>query len=106
MREEQHTRAETPPVNRAYTIITATSANEKSLAPGGNNVFSLNGRDLKGSFFTQAFFAFLEQHQGHVEPAFAAARDFTSAKAREVSRNTETQNPLHFATPTADRNTL
>lgn len=106
VREEQHPRADILPADRAYTIITATSANEKSLAPGGNNVFSLNGRDLKGSFFTQAFFAFLEQHQGHVEPAFAAARDFTSAKAREVSRNTETQNPLHFATPTADRNTL
>ncbi|MEX5745092.1 caspase family protein [Massilia sp. X63] len=95
---------EAPPTDRAYTIITATSADEKSLAPGGDNVFSLNERVLKGSFFTQAFFAFLEQHQGHVEPAFAAAREFTSAKAREVSRNTLTQVPLHFATQTADRN--
>lgn len=104
--QQERARADIPPADRAYTIITATSADEKSLAPGGNNLFSLNGRELKGSFFTQAFFAFLEQHGGHVEPAFAAARDFTSAKAREVSRNTETQNPLHFATQAADRNTL
>lgn len=101
-------RSEVPELaqDRSYAIITATSADEESLAPGGDNVFYMNGRVLKGSFFTQAFFSYLEQYGGHVEPAFAAARDFTSAKAREVTGNRKTQVPLHFATKTAQRNEL
>lgn len=92
---------------RAYTIITATSEGEESLAPGNpDSRFELGGRSLKGSFFTQAFFAYLEEAQGHVEPAFEKAREFTSKKAVEVTRGKQTQVPRHFATKSADRNSL
>jgi hypothetical protein len=92
---------------RAYTIITATSEGELSLAPGNSDSsFELDQRQLKGSFFTQAFFAYLDDTQGHVEPAFEKAREFTRRKAQEVSRGERTQVPRHFATQSADRNTL
>jgi len=92
---------------RAYTIITATSEGEESLAPGNpDSIFELGQRRLKGSFFTQAFFAYLDETQGHVEPAFEKAREFTSRKAQEVSRGERTQVPRHFATQSADRTTL
>gem|GEM_PF-925505 len=92
---------------RAYTIITATSEGEESLAPGNpDRIFQLDGRQLKGSFFTQAFFAYLDEAQGHVEPAFEKAREFTSRKAVEVTRGKQTQVPRHFATKSADRNSL
>lgn len=92
---------------RAYTIITATSEGEESLAPGSpGSFFELDGRRLKGSFFTQAFFAYLDEAQGHVEPAFEKARAFTSKTAVEVTRGKQTQVPRHFATKTADRNSL
>ncbi|QOL51333.1 caspase family protein [Massilia litorea] len=92
---------------RAYTIITATSEGEQSLAPGNpDSTFTLGARQLKGSFFTQAFFAYLDEAQGHVEPAFEKAREFTRNKAQEVSRGERTQVPRHFATQSADRNSL
>lgn len=92
---------------RAYTIITATSEGEESLAPGNpDSLFQLDQRQLKGSFFTQAFFAYLDDAQGHVEPAFAKAREFTRNKAHEVTGGKQTQVPRHFATQSADRNTL
>lgn len=92
---------------RAYTIITATSEGEESLAPGNpDSVFYLDQRRLQGSFFTQAFFAYLDDSQGHVEPAFEKAREFTRRKAQEVSRGERTQVPRHFATRSADRTTL
>ena len=92
---------------RAYTIITATSEGEESLAPGNpDSIFELDHRRLKGSFFTQAFFAYLDEAQGHVEPAFEKAREFTRRKAQEVSRGARTQVPRHFATQSADRNAL
>lgn len=87
--------------DRAYAIITATSEGELSLAPESNGTFMLGNRELKGSYFTQAFFAFLEEEKGHVEPAFDRARQFTSDMARKVSRARMTQVPRHFATETA-----
>lgn len=86
---------------RAYAIITATSEGEESLAPSGNYHFRLGERELKGSFFTQSFFAFLQDEGGHVEPAFEKARKFTSEKARQVSG--KDQVPRHFATQSASR---
>lgn len=94
---------------RAYTIITATSEGEESLGPPMHDrEFSMPGRagKLQGSFFTQALFAYLEVYDGHVEPAFAAARDFTSRKAVEVSSGKRTQVPRQFATRSAERNQL
>ena len=93
---------------RAYTIITATSEGEESLAPAPQTgTFVLPGKGtLRGSFFTQAFFAYLEEYGGHVEPAFAAARDFTSRTAREVTGGEKTQVPRQFATRSAERNRL
>lgn len=88
---------------RAYAIITATSEGEESLAPPGTYHFRLGDRELKGSFFTQSFFAFLQDEGGHVEPAFEKARKFTSDKAREVSGNRKDQVPRHFATESASR---
>jgi hypothetical protein len=94
-------------VERAYTIITATSEGEQSLAPPtAVGVFELGGHVLRGSYFTQAFFAYLEQYNGHVEPAFDAARRFTSEKARQVTQGGRTQVPRYFATKLADRNNL
>ena len=94
---------------RAYTIITATSEGEESLAPPTQvGEFSLPGeqRRLRGSFFTQAFFAYLQAYKGQVEPAFAAAREFTSRNAREVTSGAKTQVPRQFATRSAERNQL
>jgi len=94
---------------RAYTIITATSEGEESLGPQrGVGMFSLPGQQqqLKGSFFTQSFFAYLKANNGQVEPAFRQARDFTSRKAREVTNGTHTQVPRQFATQSAERNEL
>lgn len=93
---------------RAYTIITATSEGEQSLAPPPQTgTFVLPGKGtLRGSFFTQAFFAYLEEYGGHVEPAFAAARDFTSRTARDVTGGQKTQVPRQFATRAAERNRL
>jgi hypothetical protein len=93
---------------RAYTIITATSEGEESLAPPPHEgVFPLpDGRVLRGSFFTQAFFAYLDTYKGQVEPAFAAARDFTISKAKAVSGGAKHQVPRQFATRSAERNRL
>jgi hypothetical protein len=93
---------------RAYTIITATSEGEQSLGPDVQvGVFPLpDGRVVRGSFFTQAFFAYLDTFKGQVEPAFAAARDFTIGKAKAVSGGEKHQVPRQFATRSAERNRL
>lgn len=76
-------------INR-YTIITATSDGEKSWGPdiGGSFASPVNkDKQLKGSFFTQAFFEYLDVYGGHLEPAFRDARNFTATKvATDVSR--------------------
>lgn len=93
--------------DRAYTIITATSEGEESLAPPSTvGTFDLNGRSLRGSYFTQSFFVFLEQYKGQVEPAFDAARRFTRDNAQRVSQGQRTQVPRYFATKLADQTNL
>ena len=94
---------------RAYTIITATSEGEQSLGPPiqvGEFLLPDQQRKLRGSYFTQAFFAYLDAYGGQVEPAFAAARDFTNRKAQEVTRGERTQIPRQFSTSSAERNRL
>ena len=76
-------------INR-YTIITATSDGQKSWGPNQGSSFASpvnSDKRLQGSFFTQSFFEYLDQYDGHLEPAFKAARDFTATKvATDVSR--------------------
>ncbi|RFP11305.1 MULTISPECIES: caspase family protein [unclassified Duganella] len=94
---------------RAYTIITATSEGEQSLGPPiqvGEFLLPDQRRTLRGSYFTQAFFAYLDVYAGQVEPAFAAARDFTNRKAQEVTGGARTQVPRQFSTRSAERNRL
>ena len=68
----------------SYTVITATSDGQLSWGPTGgefNSPVTPNKR-LKGSWFTQAFFEYLNYYNGQLEPAFAKAKAFTS---QEVS---------------------
>jgi hypothetical protein len=95
---------------KGYTIITATSDGEESLGPNvKNNVTTFesplpDGGMLKGSFFTQAFFAYLKKYDGKVEPAFRDAKEFTARKATEVSRGEKHQVPRQYSTATAEKN--
>jgi len=92
---------------RAYAIITATSEGEESLAPGRDvGTFTLDGKILRGSYFTQSFFHFLDKHGGHVEPAFEEARQFTMRNAGVVTGGRQTQRPRQFATKAFDQNNL
>jgi hypothetical protein len=94
----------------AYTIITATSAGEESLGPpvqSGIYDFAISpGRRLKGTFFTQSFFAYLDDYKGQIEPAFEAAKKFTQQKARDVSNNSKHQIPRRYSTLPADQDNL
>jgi len=97
-----------------YTFITATSENEKSWGPDKNGIFpsKLNpGRELKGSFFTQIFFEYLEHYKGQIEPAFKAAQEQTSQKVREIpgppyGPGPAHQVPRHYSTVAADQSNL
>jgi hypothetical protein len=61
---------------------------------------------LKGSFFTQSLFAYLDHYHGQLAPAFRDAQSFTSRKAIEVSRGERHQIPREYSTIPADRNDL
>jgi hypothetical protein len=91
-----------------YNIITATSPNEESLGPTSGSFESPLARDqvLKGSFFTQSLFAYLDHYHGQLAPAFRDAQSFTSRKAIEVSRGERHQIPREYSTIPADRNDL
>ena len=70
-----------------YTIITATSDGQQSWGPaaGGQFASPVNpAKKLKGSFFTQAFFEYLEKYDGHLEPAFVEARKFTYEQVNKI----------------------
>jgi hypothetical protein len=95
-----------------FTLITATSNDEKSWGPGNgkfNSPVSPN-RELKGSFFTQAFFEYLDLHRGQMEPAFKAARNFTQDKAKVIAATQNqpiTQVPrMEPPLPPSDKRTL
>lgn len=71
-----------------YTIITATSDGQKSWGPKAGGTFDspvTPGKKLKGSFFTQAFFEYLDKYEGHLEPAFKEAQKFTHDKVRDIT---------------------
>ena len=77
-----------------YTLITATSEGEKAFGPslqkGSFSSPVSPGKELRGSFFTQAFMAWLEFHQGRLQPAFEQAARFTSTT---VAASGEKQTP-------------
>ena len=100
-------------INR-YTIITATSDGELSWGPDKGGSFDSpvdRNKKLKGSFFTQTFFEFLNKYDGQLEPAFREARDFTAEKvATQVSKSLnrqEKQNPrMNPPLPVGDRSNI
>jgi hypothetical protein len=85
-----------------YTLITATSEGQESLGPPADvGLFdspATPGKQLRGSFFTQAFFDYLDQHQGQIQPAFDQARSFTEQKARTVTGGRQQQVPRQLST--------
>jgi len=87
-----------------YNIITATSPNEESLGPP-KGVFAnpvAPEETLKGSYFTQSLFAYLDHYHGQLAPAFRDAKEFTSRTAIEVSHGKVHQIPREYSTiPTA-----
>jgi hypothetical protein len=91
-----------------YNIITATSPNEESLGPKDGTFKNPLAADqtLKGSFFTQSLFAYLDHYHGQLAPAFRDAQSFTERKAIEVSRGERHQVPREYSTIPADQNDL
>lgn len=94
--------AQREPERAGYTLITATSEGQESLGPpaavGQFDSPAAPGKKLRGSFFTQAFFAYLEQHQGQIQPAFDQARSFTEQTARTVTGGRQQQVPRQLST--------
>lgn len=91
-----------------YNIITATSSNEESLAPKDGMFRSplVPSQTLKGSFFTQSLFAYLDHYHGQLAPAFRDAQAFTSRMAIEVSHGERHQVPREYSTIPAQQNNL
>ena len=93
---------------KGYTLITATSDGEKSWGPDASVGTFQNplpgGKELKGSFFTQAFFAYLKIHDGKIVPAFEEARRFTEQQVRKGTGGQEHQVPRQYSTSTAEKN--
>ena len=81
-------------INR-YTIITATSDGEESWGPNGEFESPVTpNKQLKGSFFTQAFFEYLGHYNGHIEPAFAAAKTYTYEKVSKIPPRADWKGPV------------
>lgn len=92
-----------------YTFITATSEGEESYGPPDKTFRATIGqpRELKGSYFTQAFVAWLEVHNGQVAPAFDEAAMLTGRTVRDRSEGRFHQTPRMFSTlSTAEDNVI
>lgn len=93
-----------------YQLITATSEGQASLGPpvaAGVFASPVNPqRLLRGSYFTQAFFDYLALHQGRMQAAFEAAREFTERKVQAVSGGRLQQVPRQFSTVAEAENNL
>lgn len=85
-----------------YTLLTATSPGELALGPPpqpGAFASPLNpAHQLRGSFFTQTLFEYLDQRKGLLHPAFADAQRFTQDMARLVTGGQQTQTPRMLST--------
>ena len=82
-----------------FTLITATSDGQESLGPpilqgvrDFDNPVS-PGKKLTGTFFTQAFFEYLNMYEGQLEPAFRDAKRFTEQHVNKVSNGDRKQIP-------------
>ena len=93
-----------------YSLLTATSPGQLALGPPpeqGTFPSPLDGSvQLKGSYFTQAFFDYLSRHQGDMAAAFDDASRFTSAMARRVSQGRREQQPRRHSTLAPERDNL
>jgi hypothetical protein len=85
-----------------YSLLTATSPGQLALGPPpSTGVFpSPLAPDvmLRGSYFTQAFLAYLAHHGGALPPAFDDASRFTADMARRVSQGRREQQPRRHST--------
>ena len=97
-----------PVTRRNYSFITATSPGELSWGPPSTvGTFpdpTGHGEQLRGSFFTQSFIAYLKQFSGDVPRAFEEARTFTSRMVQQGPK--QSQNPRRFTTIPADIDSL
>lgn len=97
-----------PVTRRNYSFITATGPGEQSWGPPSTvGTFpdpTRQGEQLRGSFFTQSFIAYLKQFSGDVPRAFEEARIFTSRTVQQGPR--QSQNPRRFTTIPADIDNL
>ncbi len=104
----QTAKASEPVARRNYSFITATGPGEKSWGPSPTvGTFpDPTGRSeqLRGSFFTQSFIAYLKQFSGDVPRAFEEARIFTGRTVEQGPK--QSQNPRHFTTIPADSDSL
>lgn len=95
---------------QGYSLLTATSPGQLALGPPtSEGVFAspLDPRvGLRGSYFTQAFFAYLAQHRGAVPAAFDDASRFTADMARRVSQGRREQQPRRHSTLPPERDNL
>jgi len=87
---------------QGYSLLTATSPGQLALGPPPNEGVFPSPLDanvmLRGSYFTQAFFAYLAHHRGAMPPAFDDASRFTAAVARRVSQGRREQQPRRHST--------
>ncbi len=104
----QATKTSEPVTRRNYSFITATSPGELSWGPPSTvGTFpdpTGHGEQLRGSFFTQSFIAYLKQFSGDVPRAFEEARTFTSRTVQQGPK--QSQNPRRFTTIPADIDSL
>lgn len=92
--------------SQPYTIFTATGEDQQSWAPPpqpGTFPSPTTGQPLTGSFFTQAFFAYLEKYNGQMEPAFEEARAFTAKTVRDIGHE---QVPRIYSTMPLKQNNI
>ena len=98
------------PERTGYAVITATSPGERAWGPDVKlGTFAHPTRKdahLRGSFFTQVFFEYLNIYQGDVQQAFDKASGFTQQKVAAATGGKEHQVPRAFSTIPASSDNL
>jgi len=102
------TKAPHSPHRQGYTIITATSEGERAWGPDikvGTFPSPIHpGLILRGSYFTQTFFDYLEEHHGNVQMSFHAASNFTQHQVASATKGVAHQVPRIFNTVPSQTN--
>ncbi len=87
---------------QGYSLLTATSPGQLALGPPPHEGVFPSPLDpkamLRGSYFTQAFFAYLDHHRGAMPLAFDDASRYTAELARRVSLGRREQQPRRHST--------